>query len=464
MNTKQLRQKILDLAIRGKLVPQDPNDESAAVLLERIRAEKEQLIKAGKIKRDKGDSAILRGDDKSHYAQLPQKWVWCKLGDIVELFSGQDLTPERYNDSGIGIPYITGASCLENGRVIVNRWTDSPQVYSQCDDLLLTCKGAGIGKMAISHLESAHIARQIQALRAYTDISIHYLQYVISSNIQIIISQANGLIPGIRREIILDFAIPLPPIAEQRRITVAIESTFAVINEIERNKSNLQAAVTAAKSKILSLAIRGKLVPQDPADEPASVLLDRIRAERESLVKQGKIKLAKSDSVIFRGDDNSYYVGLAESWAVCQLCEILDYEQPTQYIVNTTDYRDEYKTPVLTAGKSFIIGYTQEQTGICSDLPVIIFDDFTTDSRYVDFPFKVKSSAMKILRTNWVDIKYLNHFMKTVECNHTTHKRYWISDYSQKYVALPPLAEQQRIVAAIEVAFEQLDSITATLV
>jgi type I restriction enzyme S subunit len=269
--------------------------------------------------------------------------------------------------------------------------------------------------------------------------------------------------PSIRANELEQFPFPLPPLAEQKRIVAVIEPTFDVIDEIEKNKADLLSAITAAKSKILSLAIRGKLVPQDPNDEPASVLLERIRKEREKLIKQGKIKRGKAEKAVIRCGDNCYYTWLPESWEVCCLDDVLDYEQPTAYIVENTNYNGSYQTPVLTAGKSFIIGYTNETEGICDNLPVIIFDDFTTDSHYVDFKFKVKSSAMKILRNNIADLKYLFCFMQTIESNHTTHKRYWISDYSQKIVALPPLAEQRRIVAAIKTAFEQFDSITTTL-
>jgi len=126
-------------------------------------------------------------------------------------------------------------------------------------------------------------------------------------------------------------------------------------------------------------------------------------------------------------------------------------------------YSNDYETPVLTAGKSFVIGFTNEKYGICTKLPVIIFDDFTTDSRYVDFKFKVKSSAMKILRSINVNMKFLFYCMQMIECNHTTHKRYWISDYSKKIISLPPLAEQARIVKIIDTSFESLDEIIATL-
>jgi len=142
---------------------------------------------------------------------------------------------------------------------------------------------------------------------------------------------------------------------------------------------------------------------------------------------------------------------------------VLDYEQPTEYIVKTTNYDDSYMTPVLTAGKSFIIGYSSETEGLCNNLPVIIFDDFTTDSRYVDFAFKVKSSAIKILRSTYADMKYLFYYMQMVECNHTTHKRYWISDFALKFIALPPLKEQKRITKVIEEMYIILNEITESL-
>lgn len=142
-----------------------------------------------------------------------------------------------------------------------------------------------------------------------------------------------------------------------------------------------------------------------------------------------------------------------------ELGELLPYEQPADYIVESTDYDDSYKTPVLTAGKSFIIGYTNETKGIYTKLPVIIFDDFTTSSKYVDFPFKVKSSAMKILSVNSeiADLKYLFYKMQTIQFDSANHKRYWISEYSKIKLDLPTLTEQQRIVNRIETMFAKLD-------
>lgn len=148
-----------------------------------------------------------------------------------------------------------------------------------------------------------------------------------------------------------------------------------------------------------------------------------------------------------------------------RLEELLEYEQPTPYIVSSTDYSDNYKTPVLTAGKSFILGYTNETAGIFDRLPVIIFDDFTTAIQYVNFPFKVKSSAMKILHVNkdLVHPKYIFYRMQVIQFDHSTHKRYWIQQYSKIKVKLPPLPEQERIVARIEDLFSELDKAVETL-
>ena len=155
---------------------------------------------------------------------------------------------------------------------------------------------------------------------------------------------------------------------------------------------------------------------------------------------------------------------MPNGWCVCKLEDIVNYEQPTAYIVSSTNYDDSYSIPVLTAGKSFVIGYTNEVNGIYSKLPCIIFDDFTTDSRLVDFPFKVKSSAMKILRVKeGMLIDYVAMFMSVTRLIGDTHKRYWISEYSKLKILVPPLAEQKRIVDAVHKATAKLDAIMESL-
>jgi len=151
---------------------------------------------------------------------------------------------------------------------------------------------------------------------------------------------------------------------------------------------------------------------------------------------------------------------LPQGWVVTNLETLLSYEQPTEYIVESTDYNDAYPTPVLTAGKSFVLGYTNETSGIYKRIPTIIFDDFTTESKYVDFEFKVKSSAMKILspNTDLVQSRFAYYLMQSVVVDHDNHQRYWISVFSKQEVALPPLAEQERIVDAIDHLYSLLNN------
>jgi len=261
--------------------------------------------------------------------EVPEGWEWCRYSDVIELYSGQDLTPDRYNDTGDGIPYITGASNLEQGKVLINRWTTTPTTHATIGDLLLTVKGSGVGKMAFCDITDAHIARQIMALRCTTAVHPHYLYIAISAMLDKITAQANGIIPGIRREIVLSALLPLPPSSEQTKICEKANNTLLIINTIVDEKEDLHTLISTAKSKILDLAIRGKLVPQNPDDEPASVLIERIRAEKEELIKQGKIKRNKKESVIFKGDDNSYYLR-TESKAI-EITNELPYKIPDSW-------------------------------------------------------------------------------------------------------------------------------------
>ena len=224
--------KILGLAIRGKLVPQNPNDEPASVLLERIRAEKEELIKQGKIKRDKKESVIFKGDDNSYYQDLPETWELVNFKDCATLISGRDLNKNEYNAESIGIPYITGASNFINENILINRWTTVPKIVSEVNDILITCKGT-VGELAINKYGNIHIARQIMAIRIYKNINLEYIKFFLESIVMEIKKTANGLIPGISRDDILSLNIPLPPLAEQKRIVDEIEKIFATLDDIE---------------------------------------------------------------------------------------------------------------------------------------------------------------------------------------------------------------------------------------
>ena len=242
----QLKKSILQEAIRGKLVPQNPADEPADVLLERIRAEKERLIQEGKIKRDKHESVIYRRDN-SHYEKLdgverciddeipfeiPASWEWTRLGQVILLLSGTDFKPKEYNDKCKGIPYITGASSLSENGVLIKRWTEIPKVIANYGDILLVCKGSGYGKTAICDIEKAHIARQIMAIKNVAILDIFYIRLFLQANFEYIKSKGQGVIPGIDRNSVISMLFPIPPLAEQKRIVEKQRELFDKISLI----------------------------------------------------------------------------------------------------------------------------------------------------------------------------------------------------------------------------------------
>ena len=489
MDTKALRQKILDLAIRGKLVPQDPNDEPASVLLERIRAEKQQMVKDGKLKvKDiKNDTVIFKGDDNLHYEkfsdgtvkciedeipfELPEGWKWTRLGCITDVIQ-YGLSNSAESTGDYRLLRITD---IQNGCV---NWdtvpftsTDEPEKYLlHKDDIVFARTGATVGKsFLITDLPYASVyASYLIRIRLINGISANYIYHFFNSYCywEQVTDKAVGVgQPNCNGTALRELFIPLPSQAEQNRIVPVADNLLKIVDTITSEQESLSELIQTTKSKILDLAIRGKLVPQDLNDEPASILLERIRAEKDELIKQGKIKRDKKESVIFKGDDNSYYEKYGEKlpsgWVVTNFETLLEYEQPTKYIVSDTNYKPTYNTPVLTAGKSFILGYTNETDNIFDDLPVIIFDDFTTESKFVDFPFKVKSSAMKILHINqdFVLPKYAFYLMQATDIDHDNHQRYWISTYSQEIVALPPINEQERILTTLEHYYNLLDTL-----
>ena len=239
-----LRKSILQEAIQGKLVPQDPNDEPASVLLGRIKEEKLRLVKEGKLKKkDVVDSVIYKGDDNRYFEkigkevvditdeipfEIPENWSWCRLQSVIQLLSGRDLEPAKYNSEGRGLPYMTGASNFNNGVLIVNRWTETPVTVSRKGDLLITCKGT-IGAMAINCVGDIHIARQIMSISPFL-VNINYIRHFLEMYVIELQKAAKSIIPGISRDDMLFSLVPIPPIEEQKRIVKTIEMAF---NEIK---------------------------------------------------------------------------------------------------------------------------------------------------------------------------------------------------------------------------------------
>lgn len=320
MNAQQLKNAILQEAIEGRLIPQDPNDEPASILLERIRKEKERLVKEGKLK--KKDLEVKPISEDEIPFEIPDSWEWVRLSNLIQLLSGQDFPPEKYNSEKKGTPYITGASNISNGRLHINRWTETPSVIGIEGDLLIVCKGSGVGKMCICDIPKIHIARQIQIIRPLSStVLIDYVRIVVNANMQSIVSKAQGVIPGISREDVLDLNVPFPPYAEQKRIVAKIEELLPKVEKYgktqdELNKLNEELPERLKKS-ILQEAIEGRLVPQDPNDEPASVLLQKIREEKQQLVKAGKLK--KKDLIETPISDDEIPFAIPDSWEWCKI-------------------------------------------------------------------------------------------------------------------------------------------------
>ena len=237
---ERLKKSILQEAIQGKLVPQIAEEGTAQELLEQIKAEKQNLVKEGKLKKSAlATSVIFRGDDNKYYEQIgkkclditdeipfdiPENWQWIKLDQGISLLSGRDLEPSQYNDLHHGIPYITGASNFANSNLIINRWTEAPITISNKGDLLLTCKGT-IGSMAFNDIGQIHIARQVMAITSY-GIDLKYIKCFLQGNLSILEKNANSMIPGISRSTLLGMLFPLPPLKEQQRIVAQIEKLF----------------------------------------------------------------------------------------------------------------------------------------------------------------------------------------------------------------------------------------------
>ncbi len=307
MDTKKLRQKILDLAIHGKLVPQDPNDEPASVLLERIKVEKEQLIKEGKIKRSRKSA---KTSDTPHYGnvpfEVPDNWVWTDIEHICSKI-GSGSTPRGSNYSSKGIPFFRSQNIYNGGLVYEDIKFISEEVHQTMigtevlpNDLLLNITGGSLGRCAIvpENFQRGNVSQHVCIMRPIFVVSEYFHAFVLSS-----IFSKSMKITGSGREGLPKYNLermffPLPPLSEQHRIVSEIENWFALIDQIEQGKLDLQKVIKKAKNKILDLAIHGKLVPQDPNDEPASELLKRINPKAEITCDNGHYPVGWIDVIL----------------------------------------------------------------------------------------------------------------------------------------------------------------------
>ena len=513
MNTNALRQKILDLAIHGKLVKQDPADESATILLEKIRAEKEKKIASGELKRGKNDSYIFFGDDNRHYEKfadgrvkdiedeipfaVPEGWAWCRLSNIsASIFAGGDrpIIYEKTKSDKCSVPIYSNG--IENNGLY--GFTDKSVV--NVSSLTISARGT-IGFSCIRNEPFVPIIRLITIIPFIECINLVFLKF--SSDVLFSFSEGSS-IPQLTVPTVKQFLLPLPPLAEQQRIVAKIETIFAQIDLLEQNKADLQTAVKQAKSKILDLAIRGKLVPQDPADEPVSVMLEKLHAEKEAKIAAGEIKRGKNDSYIYKNStDNCYYekffekkdlcidneipFELPENWQWTKLGRICDklvdgdhnppkgIEEKTEYImvssrnINHNTVEDLENVRYLT--KEMFEAENLRTNATAGD---ILFTSVGSLGRSCIYDGRMNicfQRSVSILNTKvynkYVKFFFDSNFYQNYVAEHATgtaQMGFYLQEMAESFIAIPPISEQKRIVAKIEEIFNALDDIQRNLV
>ena len=478
MDTKALRQKILDLAIHGKLVPQDPNDEPASVLLERIKAEKERLIKEGKIKRSKKSA---KSSDTSHYPYLlPNGWEWCNLEDIVcELKYG---TSEKSLSVGkiavLRMGNITNVGTIDYSNLVYSSNNEDIKLYSlEKDDLLFnrTNSSEWVGKTAIYKKEQPAIYAgyliRIRPILIFSD----YLNTVMNSsyyrnwcyNVKTdAVNQSN-----INAQKLSQLMIPIPPLKEQERIVVEVAKWISLIDTIKNSKEDLQTTIKQAKSKILNLAIHGKLVPQDPNDEPAIELLKRINPD-------------------FTPCDNGHYTfDVPSGWITTNLGSIFNVVSAKRILKSDWKHSGVPFYRAREIAKLSIYGLVDNELYISEEhynslkekFPVPKASDImisavgTIGKCYIvkeSDKFYYKDASVLCLCNDYqINAKYIYHIMRSEymlkqmydNSKGTTVDTITIEKAKQYILPLPPLAEQQRIVAKIEETFSIFDGIQNSL-
>ena len=456
MDTKKLRQKILDLAIRGKLVPQDPNDEPASVLLERIKAEKERLIKEGKIKRSK---KTTKTSDTPHYEnvpfEVPKGWVWTDIENICSKI-GSGSTPRGSNYSSKGIPFFRSQNIYNNGLVYEDIKFISEDIHQTMigtevlpNDLLLNITGGSLGRCAIvpANFQRGNVSQHVCIMRPILIVSEYFHAFVLSSSFSKSIKITGSGREGLPKYNLERIFFPLPPLTEQYRIVSEIEHWFALINQIEQDKLDLQEAIKQAKNKILNIAIHGKLVPQEPSDEPASELLKRINPKAEITC------------------DNAHYTQLPKGWSVAPmqiLCSLIDGNKQNgieRINLDVKYLRGEREPKTLTSGKfipanSLLILVDGENSGEVFRTPIEGYQGSTfkqlsiNENMNTEYLLQVINFYRKLLRENKIG-SAIPHLNKKL--------------FKEIKVSIPPYKEQQRIVDSINKAFMFLDMIMENL-
>ncbi len=399
---------------------------------------------------------------KSHYQnftppfEIPKSWRWVRLEEIAYFGGGKTPSTDvrSYWENGTNL-WVTSkdmkSSHIKDSKIKITDCALSQMtLYAKGTLLLVTRSGILRHSLPIAILDyPATVNQDIKTISCFSSNLNKFVLWAIKAQEELILKDFHKdgtTVDSIDFDKFKSLSLPIPPKEEQKRIISQIELLFGYTSQIDDSRDHITKLVSATKSKILDLAMQGKLVPQDSTDEPAADMLRRINPKARIIT------------------DNPHYPQLPDNWVLVPLEDITEYEQPQPYIVQDTFYSDTYTIPVLTAGKSFILGYTNEDFGVYDNVPAIIFDDFTTDSKLVEFHFKVKSSAMKIIQVKrGLSIEYVAMFMSTTRLIGETHKRYWISEYSKILIPIPPLEEQNRIVEKVNSIYCELDKIISAL-
>ena len=523
MNGKQLKNSILQWAIQGRLVPQDPSDEPAAALLDRIRAEKARLVKEGKLKKSAlSDSVIFRAGDNKYYErsgktvtcidedipfEIPETWMWVRLGNIGETFGGYAFKSTEYTNSGIRVVRI---SDFDDRGLLYKEFKYFPlspnlNNYRILSGSILMCMTGGtVGKACLLEQisEEMYLNQRVAMIRSrHVDLRYLYSTLISPYIREIIGSQKTSTNDNISMDTINHLLLPLPPLAEQRRIVAKVEEVMSVVERYEKAQDELDALCSSLNGRlrksILQEAIQGRLVPQDPADEPAAVLLDRIRAEKARLVKDGKLKKsALSDSVIFRDGDNKYYersgktvtciddqipFEIPEMWEWVRLGSVVSTsigktpERGHQAYWSNGIYNWVAIADMIDGG---VIKSTKEKVSqIAADK---CFGDITpAESLIMSFKLTIGRTSIlgcdayhneaivtikPYIDSNSAFRNYLLHIMPKIANSGDAKEAIKGKTLNSKSIfnlllPLPPLAEQHRIVAKVEELFAVLDRI-----
>ena len=480
MNTKQLRQKILDLAIRGQLVPQDSKDEPASVLLEKIRAEKQTLIEQKKIKKDKKSSYItcdLSPYQKytEHFANgsskditdeipfdIPKNWAWCRLGEIGVSELGKTLNSNK--DTGELTPYLCSINihwtCINLEEVKKTRFTKEEQrKYILLKNDLLVCEGGDIGRCFVWNFPiPMYYQNALHRIRFYNEINPFFFKFAIEyyKNIHILDKYSKGVtIKHLTKTALHSICFPLPPLSEQHRIVEKIEELLALVDDLETNKTDLQSYIKQAKSKVLEMAIRGELVPQNPEDEPASVLLERIKNEQKSSKSKGKTTAHNTHY------EEELLFDIPENWALTRMeniCQLLDGEKKQGVELPYLDVkflRGKIEGEIKESGK-----YIPKNTHL------ILVDGENSGEIFKAQQDGYQGSTLKILNiSEEICKKYIFYILKKEQKLFKESKTGSAIPHLNKklfndlLIFLPPLAEQHRIVEKIEHIFAVLEEL-----